>query len=232
MALGAAIQGALKGGHAAVDDLVVTDVAPFTLGIAVATKVGAQAVTGVFAPILERGTVIPASRVKSFSTMADNQTQIRVEVYQGEHASCEKNRKLGEYLLDRIPSGAAGTQAVEVRFSYDLNGLLEVEMTIVSTQRKETLVVEETPGRLTATQIATARRELERLKFHPREALPNTTALARADALYVELTGAARTGLGEAIALFRGALDEQEPRAIDAARSQLLELVDRLGGRS
>ena len=108
--------------------------------------------------------------------------------------------------------GRPAARAVDVRFSYDLNGMLEVDMTVLSTGRRETLVIEQTPGRLTATQIADARKALARLKFHPREALPNTTALARADALYVELVGPPREALGDAIALFRAALDGRDPR--------------------
>jgi molecular chaperone HscC len=161
--------------------------------------------------------------------MSDNQKEILVEVFQGEHASCEKNRKLGQYSLRNLPPGPAGSQSIDVRFSYDLNGLLEVDMTVLSTARRETLVVEKTPGRLTAQQIADARRGLERLKFHPREALPNTTALARADALYVELVGPAREALGAAIAQFRAALDGQHAQLIDAARAQMLDIVEQLG---
>jgi molecular chaperone HscC len=226
VALGAAVQAALKEGHAAVDDLVVTDVAPFTLGIAVATHFGTRSVSGVFAPILERGTVIPASRVRTFSTMSDNQKEILVEVYQGEHATCAQNRKLGDYALRGIPPGPAGSQAIDLRFSYDMNGLLEVDMTVNSTGRKETLLIEQTPGRLTSEQIATARKNLDRLKFHPREALPNTTAMARADSLFIELTGIPRELLGEAIAVFRGALDAQDPDPIADARRRLLALVE------
>jgi molecular chaperone HscC len=229
VALGAAVQAALKEGHAAVDDVVVTDIAPFTLGVAVATRLGARVVSGMFAPILERGTVIPASRVQTFHTMADNQREILVEVFQGEHASCEKNRKLGQYNLRDLPPGPAGSQSVDVRFSYDLNGLLEVDMTLLATGRRETLVVEQTPGRLTAPQIAAARKALERLKFHPREALPNTTALARADSLFVELVGPSRAALGEAIAHFRAVLEGQDPRAIEEARAHLLAAVEHLG---
>jgi molecular chaperone HscC len=229
VALGAAVQGALKEGHRSVDDMVVTDIAPFTLGIAVATTFGGRHVTGMFAPVLERGTTIPASRAQTFSTMADNQREILIEVYQGEHATCEKNRKLGQYNLRGIPPGAAGSQAVDVRFSYDINGLLEVDMTIVSTGRRETLVVEQTPGRLTPSQISAARQRLERLKFHPREALPNMTALARADSLFVEVTGHPREELGHTIACFRAALDGQDPEAIETTRRQLLEVVDTLG---
>jgi molecular chaperone HscC len=228
VALGAAVQAALKAGDRAVEDVVVTDIAPFTMGIAVASRFGAQAVNGIFAPIIERGTVIPASRVKSFVTMADNQREILVEVYQGEHASCDRNRKLGQYALKNLPPGPAGSQSVEVRFSYDLNGLLEVDMELRSSGRRETLVIEQTPGRLSAQQITEARQGLERLKFHPRESLPNTTALARADALFIELTGPARALLGEAIGAFRAALDSQDPPTIQAVRSNLLALVERL----
>jgi molecular chaperone HscC len=230
VALGAAVQAALKEGHKAVDDVVVTDVAPFTLGIAVAAEFGGQQIRGMFAPIIDRGTVIPSSRVKTFSTMSDNQKEILIEVFQGEHASCEKNRKLGQYSLRGLPPGPAGSQSIDVRFSYDLNGLLEVDMTILSTGKRESLVVEQTPGRLTAKQIADARKALERLKFHPREALPNTTALARADALYVELVGPTREVLGGAIAGFRAALDGQVPQVIEEARDGLLALVDQLAG--
>ena len=231
VALGAAIQAALKQGHAAVEDVVVTDVAPFTLGIAVAAQFGGQQVRGVFAPILDRGTVIPTSRVKTFETMSDNQKEILIEVFQGEHATCEKNRKLGQYSLKNLPPGPAGSQSIDVRFSYDLNGLLEVDMTVLSTGRRETLVVEQTPGRLTAKQIADARKALERLKFHPREALPNTTAMARADSLYVELVGPPREALGAAIAVFRAALDGQVPEEIAGARAQLLETIEQLSPR-
>jgi molecular chaperone HscC len=230
VALGAAVQAALKEGQRSVQDMVVTDIAPFTLGVAVASSFGGRPVTGVFSPIIERGTVIPASRVQTFSTMAPNQREILVEVYQGEHATCERNRKLGEYNLRNVPAGPAGSQAVDVRFSYDLNGLLEVDMTILSTGHRQTLVVEQTPGRLTPAEIAAARQRLERLKFHPRESLPNTTALARADSLYVEMVGARRERLGDAIAIFRAALETQDSPTIAEARAQLLALVDHLAG--
>jgi molecular chaperone HscC len=75
VAMGAAVQAALKESATAVDDLVVTDIAPFTLGIAAASRFGTQHVTGIFSPIIERGTVIPASRVESFSTISDNQAR-------------------------------------------------------------------------------------------------------------------------------------------------------------
>jgi molecular chaperone HscC len=225
VAMGAAVQAALKAGDRAVDDVVVTDVAPFTLGIDTVTRLGDQVVGGIFTPIIERGTVIPASRVQRFSTMDDLQTTIVAGVYQGEHSECARNTKLGEYRLEGIPRAPAGEEHVDVRFTYDLNGILEVETTIVSTGKKASLVIERTPGRLSPEHVEKARKEMQRLKIHPRETLPNTTALARADALYVELTGEPRAVLGRALATFRAALEEQSEPQISAFRERLIALV-------
>ncbi|NBD08167.1 Hsp70 family protein [Corallococcus silvisoli] len=225
VALGAAVQGAMKGGDRAVEDLIVTDVAPFTLGVATMAQAGRQHVTGVFSPILERGTVIPTSRVERYATSSDFQREIRLEVYQGEHARCEDNVKLGEYRFQGLPPAPASEQAVDVRFTYDLNGILEVEVTVVATGRKEAFVIEQRPGRLTPAQIEDARQRMAALKLHPRDALPNTTALARADALFVELTGAPREELAAAIAGLRLALEAQEPGRIAEVRERLNALV-------
>jgi molecular chaperone HscC len=225
VARGAAIQAGLKEGDAAVDDLVVTDVAPFTMGIATATKLGTRHVDGLFTPVLERGTVIPASRVERFHTMEDNQRELLVQVFQGEHSLCRDNAKLGELLVDRLPRGRAGEVWLDIRFTYDLNGLLEVDASVMGTDRVEQLVIEKRPGMLSKKEIDAARAAMGRIKFHPRDSLPNRTALARADALYVELTGPAREDLGRAIAIMRAALETQDPKEIDPAREQLNAII-------
>ena len=231
VAMGAAIQVALKQGDSAVGDLVVTDIAPFTLGVASGSHRGSALVRGLFSPIIERGTVLPVSRVESFITLAENQTRLLIEVYQGEHSLCAQNQKLGQYELTGIPAGPAGTQAIAVRFTYDMNGVLDVDTTICSTGETAVFTIESVPGRLSQKAIAEARARLKRLKFHPREALPNVTALARADALYVESTGADRAVLGECINELRIALEQQGASQITASRERLLRLVSELDRR-
>lgn len=228
VAHGAAVQAALVAGDAAVEDLVVTDVAPFTLGVATSERMGRAVVEGLFSPILERGTVIPASRVQRFATMEDRQTRIDIAIYQGEHSHCRDNVKLGEFALDRLPPKPAGEVRVDVRFTYDLNGILEVEAELVGTQRVEHYVVQKRPGKLSADELVRAREAMKRLKVHPRETLPNRTALARADALFVELRGAPRDALARAIADLGTALETHEREAIDAARERLNALVSEL----
>lgn len=230
VAQGAAVQVALKAGDEQLDDMVATDVAPFSLGVSTIESHGRRRLDDVFSPILERGTVLPASRVERFVTASDGQQQIRVEVFQGEHSLCRDNTKLGEYTLQGIPSGTAGDEAIDVRFSYDLNGILEVDMTIVSTGETSTLVIERSPGRMSPEQVDQARQSLQSLKFHPREALPNTTALSRAESLYTELRGPARELLGAAMRAFRLALEEQDPAIIAQSRAELLSVVDRFKG--
>ena len=231
VAYGAAIQAALKIRDDAVKDVVVTDVAPFSLGISTGSIVGRQAIGGLFTPILERGTVIPASRVRTFQTLEQNQKHIAVQIFQGEHALCRENRKLGEFNIGPLRSGPAGAVSIEVRFTDDLNGLIEVEAVVPSTGQRESMLLERTPGRLTAKQISDARRDMERLKFHPREALPNTTALARAEALFSELTGPPRDILAAKMTALRLAIETQEPARISSAREGLMALMPALTSR-
>ncbi|MCA9592817.1 MAG: Hsp70 family protein [Myxococcales bacterium] len=229
VALGAAVQMALKAGNEAVEDMVVTDVAPFTLGIAVSQSIGMHDVGGLFAPILERGTVLPASREREFSTMADGQRMIAVEVYQGEHSLCKDNEKLGTYQVKGIPAGPAGKETISVRFSYDMNGLLEVDTTITSTGKTASMTLDRSKNRLTEEQVAEAKKRLKGLKFHPRDALPNTTALSRAEVLHAELTGVEREILRDAMNHFRAALELQDAKQISFAREMLLARIADLG---
>jgi molecular chaperone HscC len=228
VALGAAVQAGLKAGDAALGDLVVTDVAPFSLGIDVAQDLGHSRVGGLFSPIIERGTVIPVSREHTYHTIYANQRVVELGIYQGEHSLVEDNTKLGALVISNLAPRPAGEHAFRVRFTYDLNGILDVDVTTVATGKTESMVIEGAPGRLSVKQLQLAREAMARLKFHPREALPNATLLARADALHVELTGHARTQLQHALTAFRAALDGQDGREIAAARGMLAQIVDAL----
>ncbi|MGZ3319258.1 MAG: Hsp70 family protein, partial [Isosphaeraceae bacterium] len=229
VALGAGVQAGLVGAHRAVQDVVVTDIAPFSLGAQTVSTVGGEGIGDLFTPILERGTVLPASRSKLLWTVQDGQTQIRLRVFQGEHSLCRDNLLLGEWLIEGIPSAPAGSQSVEIRLSYDLSGILEIDATITETQQQVTFVFERRPGALAATAVAEIRAKLGSLKFHPREALPNATALSRAENVYVELTGQRRDALQGELVRFRAALETQDSGEIVIARQRLIEATRALG---
>ena len=198
------------------------------LGVASGSQMAVAYIDGLFSPIIERGSVLPVSRVHPFRTLAEGQKKILIQVYQGEHSLCAQNQKLGQYELTGVPPGPAGQELVEVRFSYDMNGVLNVDATIVSTGKSATFTIESVPGRLSKKALEETRSRLKRLKFHPREALPNVTALARADALYVEVTGADRAKLGACINGLRLALETQDPVPISAQRLVLLRMSSEL----
>ncbi len=228
VAMGAAVQAALKADQKDVQDLVVTDIAPFTMGISVQRRVGHRDLQGVFSPIIERGTVLPASREDEFYTIDDDQRSLLLEVYQGENTMCRDNHRLGHYSLDNLPPAKSGEVPIRVRFTYDLNGMLEVEATVGAHgrhgERVETFVVEREPGVMTPEQIKRARAAMARVKFHPRDALPNRVAIERAEELHTRLLGDARGYLRAQIVDFRGALESQDIPRISGQREELIAL--------
>lgn len=134
VALGAAVQAGIKSGALASEGLIVTDVAPFTMGIDVVEwdKLGRPR-SGRYAPVIPKNVTIPTTRTRRFMTVYPGQTTIKVEVYQGESKKVKGNEKLGELVIDGLPPGPAGREAIDVTFRYSLNGILEVEAVSVST---------------------------------------------------------------------------------------------------
>lgn len=137
IALGAAIQVAMKERNVGLQEMILTDVCPFTLGISTSKRMDNDTYEGgYFSPIIERNTPIPVSRVERYTTIRDNQSAIEISVYQGESRKVANNVKLGELEI-AIPRAKAGQEDVDVRYTYDINGVLEVEVTAVSTGLKK-----------------------------------------------------------------------------------------------
>jgi len=116
VAVGAAIQAGVIGGD--VKDVVLLDVTPLTLGL--------ETLGGVRTPLIDRNTTIPTSKSQTFSTAADNQTQVEINVLQGEREMAADNKSLGRFVLDGIPAARRGMPQIEVTFDIDSNGILNV----------------------------------------------------------------------------------------------------------
>jgi len=116
VAVGAAIQAGVIGGD--VKDVVLLDVTPLTLGL--------ETLGGVRTPLIDRNTTIPTSKSQTFSTAADNQTQVEINVLQGEREMAADNKSLGRFILDGIPPARRGMPQIEVTFDIDSNGILHV----------------------------------------------------------------------------------------------------------
>jgi molecular chaperone HscC len=226
VALGAAVQAGLFAKHAGVEDLVVTDVAPFTLGVEIAKQLGHERRGGFFLPVIERNTTIPVSRVQRVGTVEPNQTGVTVKIYQGESRRVEDNLYLGEFEVTGIPRGPAG-QDIDIRFTYDLNGVLEVEAVVVETRKAFAHVVTRYAHGLTAQQIREAVQAMAKLKTHPREEAAHRFLIKRAERVFQELALAERDVLGQLLDGFEAALNLQDAAAIARHKAALEEFLDR-----
>lgn len=220
VALGAAVQAGLLSKDKAVEDIIVTDVAPFSLGVSVVKEMGRELREGYFLPIINRNTVIPCSRSHSLVTIHPNQTEISLEVYQGEARRVRDNTLLGKLNVKGIPRGPAG-QNLDVRFTYDANGVLDVETTIEKTGVKSNLVITRHAKNMSKSELKKALAEMQALKIHPREDSANRFILKRAERVYQELPAVLRDQLSYAMDLFESALDQQDAEQIEHYRGQL-----------
>ena len=164
VALGAAVQAGLKSGALSETHLVVTDVAPFSMGISVvrADRWG-EMVPGFYKPIISRNTTIPCTRKATVYTLYDRQDRIQVEIFQGEHDRVEQNLQLGSFFVPGIPPALAGRESVEVQFRYNLNGILEATAKIVSTKVTQGIVVQDGLDRSSTDLFESSKVRLETL---------------------------------------------------------------------
>jgi len=226
--LGAAVCAGLVARDAAFEEMVLTDVCPHTLGTKVAeTDARGGHVGDIFLPIIERNTVVPASRVASVVTAADHQTRLAVEIYQGESRHCSQNIHLGGIVLE-IPPLKAGEVQADIRYTYDVNGILDVDIAVEKHGIAQNLVIKKLAGDVSDEEIARRRIELAALKVHPRDQAPNRLVLERAGRLYEQLLGDERVQLGRWLAQFELTLARQETHEIASARAAFSQALDSL----
>jgi len=208
IALGAAVQAGLKSRDAALEDIVMTDVCPFTLGTAVIDP--ANRGEQLLSPIIERNSIVPISRMRRYVTVQDRQRSICFDVLQGESLRPSQNIKIGEIVID-VPPAPAGQEKVETRFTYDINGALEVEVRALSTERMERRVFRN-QSNLSEQELEQRFAALAAIKLPPREQAENRVLVARAERLYSESLGEARERLASMLQQFEAALNDPSTR--------------------
>lgn len=228
VALGAAIQAAMKERRDGIREVILTDVCPFTLGTEVVQEYGDhQYEDGVFFPIIERNTVIPASRTERLYTVRDNQTRIRVHILQGESRFAVNNLSLGELFIE-VPAGKAGQESVDVTYTYDINSILEVEVKSVSNGKKVRQVFKGQNLDMSEEEIEDRLKTLSYLKIHPRDKEENKVLLLRGERIYEESLGVKREQAGRALREFEHALDTYDPERIAEAKREYMDFLEKL----
>lgn len=228
VALGAAIQGAMKERRGEVREMIMTDVCSFTLGTEVVQEYGDGIVReGYYSPIIDRNTIIPVSKTSRFYTAHDNQKRIRISILQGESRFAANNLYLGELSIE-VPKGPKGKEAVDVTYTYDINSLLEVEVKVVSTGIKKKMMIKGTHNTMTEEEIGKRMEELSYLKIQLRDQEENKLAMLRAERMYEEITGEERKRLELAILKFEEALQKGERIRADKERDNLYRLMDEI----
>lgn len=176
VAYGVGIAVGMKERNKVFKERILTDVCPFTLGTEI---VGRR-----FAPIIPRNTTVPTSRSEYFYTIEDYQSQVTVGIYQGESLNIDDNLFLGEFLLD-VPQNLAGKEAINVRFTYDINGILEVEAKVVSTGLKKSKLI--VNGDLSEEEKNEKIKMLEEIKIQSENKNKDKLLLERANRIYAEI---------------------------------------------
>lgn len=223
VALGAATQAALRRRAEGVRDVVMTDVCPHTLGTRV-LRGGEGNERMAMQAVIERNAVVPVSQAMTFVTVRDRQCRVAFEVLQGEHMDPARNVSLGtvDIELPPLPAGKAGA---EVRFTYDTNGALEVEVRSLSTNARSRAVFS-APEAMDEAEIDRRFAELDAIKIAPRERAENAALVARAERLYAEARGYERDAIEAALARFLRGIEDVRLRDPEAMRGAFAERLD------
>ena len=224
VALGAGVQAGLIAENRALDDIVLTDVMPYSLGISVARQNGDKIESGFFAPLIERNSFVPISVMQTFSTMTDNQRHIKIEVYQGESRKVSDNLLLDQMSV-KVPARKAGEASIDIRFTYTLDGILEVECKVDGQEATSTMIIEKAPGTLSAEEIAQRLKVLDALKQHPRDLPENRQLAAEAARRYEQTLGERRRIIDHYATQFEQAVESQDVRLIALARDELRQVL-------
>lgn len=225
VAMGAAVMGGLLASDKTLDEVVMSDNCPYSLGIESSTtsRDGSQR-DGLFSILIERNTALPVSRVERFVTTSDNQRVVAVRVYQGESLQVCNNILLGELKI-QVPPKPAGEVALDVRFTYDASSILEVGVQVDGEGAVQTMVLQRGLSALSPDHVAQRLQALAQLKQHPRDQQVNVALKARAERLFEESLGRERAALGDCLLAFEAALASQDEAQIAAPRQRLQHLV-------
>jgi molecular chaperone DnaK len=229
VAVGAAIQGGVLGGE--VKDVLLLDVTPLTLGL--------ETLGSVSTPLISKNSTIPTSKSQVFSTAADNQTQVEINVLQGERPMAADNKSLGRFVLDGIPPAPRGVPQIEVTFDIDANGILNVKAVDKATGKEQSIKITGSTG-LTKEEVERMTKEAEAHASEDAEKKEKVEARNQADSLIFtaekslkdagdKVSEEIKKEVEEKIAALKGVLDSGSKEDLEVKTKELSESLQKIG---
>jgi len=218
VAYGVGIAVGMKERNKMFKERILTDVCPFTLGTELVGKR--------FAPIIPRNTTVPTSKSEYFYTIDDYQDKVNVGIYQGESLNIDDNLFLGNFLID-VPRNIAGKEAINVRFTYDINGILEVEATVVSTGLKKSKLI--VNGDLSEEEKNEKIKMLEEIKIQSENKNKDKLLLERANRIYAEIVNTEiRNHISDYLENYKMVVATGDRIRIQKAKESFLQFLDKI----
>ena len=229
VAVGAAVQGGVLGGE--VKDVLLLDVTPLTLGI--------ETLGAVSTALISKNTTIPTSKSQVFSTAADNQTQVEINVLQGERPMAADNKSLGRFILDGIPPAPRGVPQIEVSFDIDASGILSVKATDKATGKEQSIKITGSTG-LTKEEVEKMTKEAEAHAAEDAEKKGKVEVRNQADSLIFTAEKSLKDAGGkvaedvkkeveEKISALRGVLDSGSKEELETKTKELSGSLTKVG---
>jgi molecular chaperone DnaK len=229
VAVGAAIQGGVLGGE--VKDVLLLDVTPLTLGL--------ETLGSVSTPLISKNSTIPTSKSQVFSTAADNQTQVEINVLQGERPMAADNKSLGRFVLDGIPPAPRGVPQIEVTFDIDANGILNVKAVDKATGKEQSIKITGSTG-LTKEEVERMTKEAEAHATEDVEKKEKVEARNQADSLIFtaekslkdagdKVAEDVKKEVEEKISALKGVLDSGSKEDLETKTKELSESLQKVG---
>jgi len=229
VAVGAAIQAGVLGGE--VKDILLLDVTPLTLSV--------ETLGGVATPLIERNTTVPTRKSQIFSTASDSQSQVEINVLQGERPMASDNKSLGRFILDGIPPAPRGIPQIEVTFDIDANGIIKVTALDKATSRSQHITITASSG-LSEQEVERMRKEAESHKeedlkrkelIEARNAADNAiyTAEKALRDLGDKVPADVKTNVEQQVIKVRETLSGNDTAQIKSATDQLFQVVQQIG---
>ena len=229
VALGAAIQAGVLGGE--VKDILLLDVTPLTLSV--------ETLGGVATPLIEHNTTVPTRKSQIFSTASDSQSQVEINVLQGERPMAGDNKSLGRFTLDGIPPAQRGIPQIEVTFDIDANGIIKVTALDKATSRSQHITITASSG-LSEAEVERMRKEAETHKEEDEKRKELIEARNTADnAIYTaekalrdlgdKVPADVKTNVEQQVIKVRESLSSNDTAQIKSATEQLFQIIQQIG---